>query len=457
MFPCLYCRSGRPLFFDAHEGPRLFPAPLVAIADSRSAKISPTLASSRRPASLSAMRRLLVIGLAVAFVRAPLHADSPALTIHQQLIASPAPVGATTPAFNSAGPTLTLAWRETASAGQPRTAAAHWDSAQAQWSPPHLLTAANQSDAPSAPATSGAPRVNFPDGTSLSAFFPEEAGRIRDLHTQRHRANTGAASAPTLRALSSDSWSASSAPPEPAVLISREARVLAVWLNHAEKPPRLFAALSTSAGEQFFLPVRIDDGHPLGRASAVLLRDGSAYITWLESHGPEKSAAALWLRRLSPAGDLSIPVLIATAPSAAALGHPRLALLKDYDAPPAQLLIAHEFASDDGITQLVTRLVTLPPAESFAQGRPCLTCPPDAATLPGYPFRGVAKSFDSKTRLIEILHSGIPGILPAGSTTFRIDGEIVPSRGTSFAARAENRAGVWHLFDVQKLPDRQPR
>ena len=404
------------------------------------------------------MRRLLVIVLVVVFARAPLHADSPALTITQQLVASPAPVGATAPAFNSAGHTLTLTWLETDSGDQPSTVAAHWDSSRARWSPPHPLDSARQPRAPETPATSSAPQVHFPDGSSLSVFLPDNDGRIRDLHTQRHRANPARDPDASPRPLSADSWPATSSPTQAPVLISREARVLAVWLNHAAETPRLFAALSTSAGEQFFLPIRIDDGHPLGRASAVLLRDGSAYISWLEAHGSDKTAAALWLRRLSPAGDPSIPVLITTAPSAAALGHPQLALAKDYDATPAQLLIAHELASE-GATQLVTRLITLPPAESFAQGRPCLTCPPDTATLPGHRLTGrVIQLIPEKHQAI-IEHGEVPGILPAGKTAFLLDDKILMTLNAapSLIARIEKRDGRWWLFDVRVLSGQNPR
>jgi len=389
-----------------------------------------------------AMRRLFVLA-ALALCAASLRADSPALTITQQRLPSPAPVGSTAPRFiaTPAGPRLT--WNESVSNSRPRQFGVIWDHATARFSPPLPLSIKT-------PSASEIPRVTFPDGSELTAFFPEKSSRILDLHTQRHRDQAASPASP----LSAESWpqpTSASAPPEPPLLAAREARVIAIWLNHAEKSPRLFAALSTSAGEQFFLPLRIDDGHPLGRASAVLLRDGSAYITWLESHGSE-NAAALWLRRLSPSGDLSIPVLITTAPSTAALGHPQLALAKDYDPTPARLLIAHELTTA-GITQLVTRLITLPPAESFLQGRPCLSCPPDTATLPGHALTGRVIQLIPGEHQAIIEHSEIPGILPAGKNTFRIDDQTLSAltNDTSLIARIEQRDGVWWLFDITAL------
>ncbi|MGC4074852.1 MAG: hypothetical protein QM760_20615 [Nibricoccus sp.] len=387
------------------------------------------------------MRCLLV--LALAFGTCVLHADSPALTVTQQLLPSPAPVGATTPFFIETPDGPRLAWKETSSAGQVQYVGATWDHASSRWSSPAVLPI----DAPAIPTVA---TVRFPDGSDLSAFFPEKDGRILDLHTQRLHGQISTDPRP----LSSDSWrNAPYAlhPTESPLLRAREARVVAIWLNFAEASPRLFAALSTTAGEQFFMPVRIDDGHPLGRASIALLMDGSAYISWLESYGAE-NAAALWLRRLSPAGDLSVPVLITTAPTAAALGHPQITLLKDYDSAPAQLLVAHEL-TNEGVTQIVTRLIVLPPAESFIQGRPCLACPPDTATLPGHPLMGRVVKLTPRKQLVAIEHSEIPGILRAGKTTFHANEQTLTAlRETdSIIARIEQRDGIWWLFDVRRL------
>jgi hypothetical protein len=394
------------------------------------------------------MRRLLV--LALAFAAAGLRADSPVLTISQELIPSPAPVGATTPVFVTGAQHLTLTWLEAADDRPARTYAAVWDEARTRWSTPTL-----HKPSPHAPLGEiHVPRVVFPDGSELSVFFPAKDDRILDLHTQRHRADI--ASAP--RALSSESWSKTQHPPEPPVLSARDARVVTVWLNLAEKSPRLFAALSPTAGEPFFLPLRIDDGQPLGRASLALLRDGSAYVSWLEAHGPEKSSAALWLRRLSPDGDLSVPVLIATAPSVTAFGHPQLALAKDYDTTPAQLLIAYPLTSD-GVSQLVTRLITLPPADSFARGRPCPTCPPAESTRPGHAIIGhIVRLIPEKHQVI-LTHQEVPGILPAGSTLFHIDDHTLRSlpSASALAARIEQRDGAWWVFEVRALvPHERP-
>ncbi len=384
------------------------------------------------------MHPLLVIATCV-FAASTLRADSPALTITRQLLPSPAPVGAISPGFIPTSDGPQLIWTEPATASRPGQSGAVWETTAARFSAPLPLSI----------KTSGAtaiPRVIFPDGSELTAFFPEKDGRILDLHTQRHRNQNSAPPKP----LSSDSWPRSSSTPP--LLAAREARTLAVWLNHAEPTPRLFAALSLNAGEQFLLPVRIDDGHPLGPASLVLLRDGSAYIAWLEAPASTNPTAALWLRRLSPAGDPSIPVLIATARTSETLGPPQLALLKDYDSTPAQLLLAHELTAGS-VTQIATHLITLPPAESFSQGRPCLTCPPDTATLPGHPLAGRLIRILPEKNLIFVEHAEIPGILPAGKNTFLLDDNSPHnlSPGTRLLARVEQRGSTWHLFGIQIL------
>jgi hypothetical protein len=387
------------------------------------------------------MRRLLAIALALAMPCA--RADSPALTLTQQRIASPAPVGAASPRFLETEGAVSLAWLEPSAGHAARVCSAAWSSDAGGWSAPQAAPSLTAETFDPPPA-----RVHFPDGSSLSAFFPEAGGRILDLHTQRH--HDGSAAPP--RALTSESWPAGGSPPEPPLLAAREARVIAVWLTHAGKSPRLLAALSTNAGALFFLPLQIDDGRPLGRADLVMLRDGSVYITWLEAERLEKNTAALWLRRVSPGGALSVPVRLATGVSATPAGRPRVALLKDYDTAPAQLLVAHT-QETDGIRQIVTQLLTLPPAESFSRDRGCLSCPADDIARPGHPLLGKITRLLPESSEVIVAHAEIPGILPAGDTRFRCDETTWPAlRGiTRLSARIEKRGGHWWLFDIHAL------
>jgi hypothetical protein len=400
------------------------------------------LASLRTPVSFARMRRLLafVLALGVACARA----DSPSLTIRPQRIPSPAPVHATAPLLVSVEQTVSLAWLESGPDDTPRVFTAAWSHTAGRWAAPQpapQLSSEAFLDHASA-------RVRFPDGSGLSVFFPQAGDRILDLHTQRHHSSGDAPP----RALSQESWPARKQPPEPSALAAHEARVIAVWLNHAENSPRLLAARSTNAGDSFFLPVRIDDGRPLGRAASAMLRDGSAYVIWLEADSPEKATAALWLRRLSPAGALSVPVRLATGLDPGASDRPRLALLKDYDATSAQLLVAYTLTTD-GIRQIVTQLITLPPEDTFTQDRGCLTCPADEDTQPGHALLGKITRLLPETRQVVLTHEGVPGILPAGTHLFHCDDDAwrALSGASRLYARIERRDGAWWLSDIRAL------
>lgn len=144
--------------------------------------------------------------------------------------------------------------------------------------------------------------------------------------------------------------------------------------------------------------------------------------------------------------------MIAVAPSPEAFGHPRLGLINDYDAPPARLAIAYTL-STGSVTQLVTRIITLPSAESFTQGRPCLTCPSDEASKPGYALMGRVIQLIPENHLVIIDHPEVPGILPAGKRNFLTDDQTLAllRNGVSLLARIEQRDGAWWLFDVKTL------
>ena len=65
----------------------------------------------------------------------------------------------------------------------------------------------------------------------------------------------------------------------------------------------------------------IDDGNPLGRLEAVLLDDGSALVSWLES---TPAGSALHVRRVSAGGERNAAVTVLPAGTAISNGFPQM-------------------------------------------------------------------------------------------------------------------------------------
>jgi len=110
------------------------------------------------------------------------------------------------------------------------------------------------------------------------------------------------------RPVSSDNWEMHGCPVNGPSVAAAGNRVAVAWFTAANDVPRVKLAFSTDAGASFGTPVIIDDGNPLGRVEAVLLDDGSALVSWLET-SPEGSA--LRVRRVTAEGqrDAAVPVL----------------------------------------------------------------------------------------------------------------------------------------------------
>ena len=229
------------------------------------------------------------------------------------------------------------------------------------------------------------------------------------------------------------------------VSITNGGRIASAWFVADPRDPRILLSLSPDAGEHFLMPLHVEDTRPNGPPNLVLLADGTTFVTWPEHANNDETA--IWLRRISPGGELSVPVLLATLPTDHAL--PRLAVVKDYDAIPAQLLLAYSLGDGDA-SQIITRLLTIPlPANAAA--KPC-NCPGDSAAR-GYALKGRVISLNVANETLVVQHDEIPGVLPAATTSFKTEPSLLKfaATGNEVYARIEKRDGQWWLFSARVI------
>ena len=286
----------------------------------------------------------------------------------------------------------------------------------------------------------------FPDGSALVAYRARREGEIRDIFTARF--NNRRWSEPRL--LSADDWQIPGCPVNGPRLASAGGRVAAAWFTAADDQPRVLASASPDAGARWLLPQRLDLGDPLGRVDTVQLHDGSRLVTWLEAAG--KKEAGIYLRRVSAADEIGPPVLLASSTAARASGFPRLALVKDYDATPAQLLLA--YTEDREPSAVHTRLLTLPTLSALAGRKPCLPCDEDDANaVRGYAMKGVVSQVQPSRKLIWVRIEEIPGVMRATSLACRAEPalfeQLQPDQPV--LGRIEKRGRDWWLFNVKLL------
>ena len=124
------------------------------------------------------------------------------------------------------------------------------------------------------------------------------------------------------RAVHADNWRINACPVNGASLSARGRDVAIAWFAAKDDAPKSFAAFSKDAGRTFGAPIRVDDEGSLGRVDVELLPDGSAVAAYIEF---ARQRADFRLRRVTPSGDKSAPVIISTVAGNRSSGYPRVA------------------------------------------------------------------------------------------------------------------------------------
>lgn len=290
------------------------------------------------------------------------------------------------------------------------------------------------------PAAVGSSALRFQDRTFLWKTPSKDFGAAKFNAASRSWENIASPGA------------AGQKPTRPTV-VQNAGRIAKAWFDPAPKDPSIQLSIKPASNENFLMPVRIEDGHPTGDPDLVLLADGTVFVSWPEHYNQNETA--LWLRRISPGGTLSVPALLAVIPTSQ-LGQ-CLTLLKDFDDKPAQLLLAYTIGQGE-TAQIATRLLTIDPATDDIRRSPCHNCPTTDDVARGYALRGQVVSFSAEHSTLTLQHNEIVGVLPVGKTTFKVDPAILKSAapGNELFAHVEKRGNDWWLFNASWVVRAQP-
>jgi len=281
----------------------------------------------------------------------------------------------------------------------------------------------------------------FPNGTALLAGFIRGTDGTEDLRVMRFEGNQLSAG---LRLLPGAAQPASEGPR----LASAGGHVGIAWCASMGGEARVQAAVSLDAGNRFLSPLRVDLGQPRGGVDVIMLADGTLLVTWLEG-GPHPG---LWLRRITPTFELGGAVRLAALDPSSLASAPRITLVHDYEASPAQLVVI--LGGNGGPAKLRTLLVTLPDRSTLAGRAPCVPCDEeDAAAVRGYPIKGRIIEVRPERSVLLVRHEEIPGVMRAMTMEFHASPDILAEArpGRELLARIERRESPWWIFGVRWL------
>ena len=146
---------------------------------------------------------------------------------------------------------------------------------------------------------------------------------IRDIYVTRYVDGAWTEGVP----VHDDGWNIAGCPVNGPAVAARGEHVVVAWFTGAGNQPRVHVAHSADGGATFSEAHRVDDGQPGGRVDVLLEEDGAALVAWLERTGGEN--AEVRVRTVSPLGELSPSVTVASSSAARASGFPRMARAAD--------------------------------------------------------------------------------------------------------------------------------
>ena len=179
------------------------------------------------------------------------------------------------------------------------------------------------------------------DGT-IVVYRDRSAQEIRDIAAVRKVG--GVWSDPVV--VHDDGWHIDGCPVNGPAVAAHGDRVAVAWYTAARDSARVRLAFSSDGGRTFGDPVRVDAGDPAGRVDVVMLDDGRALVSWIESRG---DGGELLVRVIGADGageGAGEAVSVASLSASRASGFPRMArsgahvVLAWHDAEAEQVRVA---------------------------------------------------------------------------------------------------------------------
>ena len=139
------------------------------------------------------------------------------------------------------------------------------------------------------------------DDGPLVVYRDRTTDEVRDIYVSRRDYGEWTEGVP----VAEDRWEIPACPVNGPIVRASGSEVAIAWFTAAGDVPLVKAAWSTDGGRSFGEPVVVSTGKPLGHVGGTMLDTGDFVISYQEGVG--SGAAELYLRSVSPAGDMTPP------------------------------------------------------------------------------------------------------------------------------------------------------
>ena len=152
------------------------------------------------------------------------------------------------------------------------------------------------------------------------AYRDRSPDEIRDIGFVRYANGTWTEPA----TLHDDGWQIAGCPVNGPQVAAQHGHVAVAWFTAAGDEGKVQVVFSDDDGASFGAPVRIDEGHPVGRVDIEAVGDG-VVVSWIERG--EGGRGAVKLRRVSASGTMTAPISLGETSAGRASGFPRMAMV----------------------------------------------------------------------------------------------------------------------------------
>lgn len=152
---------------------------------------------------------------------------------------------------------------------------------------------------------------------AIVAYRDRSDGDIRDISIVRWQDGQWSVPQPIFH----DGWEIKACPVNGPALAVDGQTVAVAWFTAAHDQSQIKVSFSNDEGMHFGEPIIVDDGDPMGRVDVIMLPEGAALVSWMETAGKQ---AEFRVRRVRPDGSIDPSMKITSMSQARKSGFPRM-------------------------------------------------------------------------------------------------------------------------------------